>query len=665
MTVYPNQIDNDLDLPLIEDNLSQIGGLVINALRDSTFAIEETLGTNPQGTKGTVVSFLNVSHNPDGTLKSSALTSAGLVTLPITNSQIAAGAGIVESKLTLNYSTSVLNAAISSLSSTVSGMNNVLTELLTDFTLHIYGLTSPTVSDGYVNRHVASHVDINNGEFNGYPKYTGVDPRDSAYNNTGLYDLDGNIRNARTIMDALLQINNDFLSHALSTSSTKHVATFISVDTSSFDLIPKDKTNVQLALDYLDDYETEIFDKHRAEQHSNGIPRASKVERYENDGYNTILGVFECSASTTVGGLGQLSFTVVPGDLDWAFRQIIPGDIIQVNYGGYVADHTIDTITYVPNTTYNITIDGYLLNTVSNIYALLKKSQYDDNHYGALAVVSANHNFYNPPNDASVPGSAIVVSPNCATATGVDFSPDDLDSTHYMLYIGYYPTGDPSEVNISAPTSILGIDVTGNLGITPGKYSLKHVIETTNKKFRSGGYNYRFVAFEYKGQFGIALADVVDNAAFSIISGVASGTALSPGSFMFNVVGDATTPIKDPLGFGITKANIASPLYQDPTATSLPTKVITRKVNRKYNIDGQYIDYLQKGHLTNADGYYDGYFKERQAVGLTRARGIYRVSQDLSNTELKVGSTIVVYPAVDRSDSTFKEQDYGRFIVED
>jgi len=664
MTQYPNQIDNDLDILRIEDNLTQIGGETINALRDAMFAVQETLGINPQGSKGTVLSFLSVAHNTDGTLKSSALSAAGLVTLPITNAQIAAGAGIVESKLTLNYSTSVLNAAISSLGSTVSGINNILTELLTDFTLHIYGLPTPTTSDGYVNRHVASHIDINNGEISGYPKYTGIDPRDSAYNNTGLYNLSGVIRSAKTIMDALLQINNDFLSHALSTSSIKHTAAFISVDTSGFNVIPTDKNNVQLALSFIDEYETEIVEKHRSEQHSNGIPRASRVERYENDGYNTILGTFECDTDF-VGGFGKISFTSTPGDLDWAFRQIVPGDVVQIDYGGYTADHIINSIDYTPSATYNLTIDGYVLDIVSNVYGLLKKSKYDDNHYGALAVASSNHNFYSAPNDAAVSASAIVVSPNCASATGTGFSADDLDSTHYMLYIAYYPTGDPSDVNLIPPTNILGIDVTGNLGITPGKYSLKHVIETTNKTFRSGGYNYRFVAFEYKGQFGIALADVIDNASFSIISGTGSGTTLSVGSFTNNVVGDATSPIKDPLGLGSTKGNVASPSYQSPTATSLPTKVITRRINRKYNIDGQYVDYLQKGHLTNEDGYYDGYLKTTQALGVTRIRGIYRVSQDLTDTELKIGSTIVVYPTVDRTDSTFKEQDYGRFIVED
>lgn len=665
MTVYPNQIDNDLDILRIEDNLTQTGADTINALRDATFAIEETLGINPQGTKGTLVDFLGVSFNSDGTIKTSVLTSAGLATLPITNSQIAAGAGIVESKLNLDYSTATLNAAISALTSTVNGVNSVITELDTNFTLHIYGKVTPTTSDGYVNRHVGSHIDINNGEFNGYPQYTGVDPRDTSYNNPGLYDLSGNIRNARTVMKALIQINNDFLSHALSTSTTKHLATFVSVDTSNFDVIPTDKDNVQLVLDFIDDYESEIIEKHRAEQHSDGIPRASIVESYENDGYNTIFGTFECSTSTTSGGLGQVSFTATPGELDWAFRQIVPGDIVQINYGGYIADHTIDTITYTPGATYNLTIDGYILSTSSNIYGLLKKSKYDDNHYGALGVASVNHNYYDPPNDAAVPGSAIVVSPNCAAATGLDFAPDDLDTTHYMLYIAYYPTGDPADVNLVPPTNILGIDVTGNKGVTPGKYDIQYIVKTTNRAFREGGYNYRFVAFEYKGQFGIALADVIDNAAFSIISGTASGTTLGAGAFTNNVVGDATSPIKDPLGLGYTKANVASPDYQTPTSTSLPTRVITRKVGRKYNINGQYIDYLKKGHLTNSSGYYDGYFYKREVLGTTRTRGVYRVSQNLENTELKIGSTIVVYPAVDRTDSTFKEQDYGRFIVED
>jgi len=664
MTQYPNQIDNDLDILRIENNLTAIGAQSINALRDAMFAVQETLGANPQGTKGTIVDFLDVSFNSDGTLKTSVLTGAGLVTLPITNSQIAAGAGIVESKLSLDYSTSVLNATMSSLGTIVSGMNTVLTEVSTDFVLHIYGEPTPTTTDGYVNRHVASHVDINNGEFSGYPQYTGVDPRDNSFINSGLYDLDGYIRDARTVMNALIEINNDLLTHALSTSTTKHTAEFIEVDTSQFTTIPSTKTNVQLALDFIDDFEAEIIETHRLEQHSNGIPRASRVERYEDDGYNTILGTFECATSTTSGGLGKVLFTATPGDLDWAFRQLVPGDFVQINYGGYFINHKIDTITYTPNTTYNLTIDGYVATTTTGLYGLLSKSKYDSNHYGVLGLAPANHNYYSGTDDASVPGSAIVISSNCASATGIDFSADDLDSTHYMLYISYYPTGDPSEVNIAPPSIIIGVDVTGNLGITPGKYSLQHVIKTTNRIFRSGGYNYRFVAFEYKGQFGIALADVIDNAAFSIVSGTGSGTTIIPGSFINNVIGDSASPVKDALGLGFTKANVASPSYQVPSATSIPTQVIARKVNKKYNIDGQYIDYLQNGHLTNANGYYDGYLKEVQTTSV-RSKGVYRVSIDLQNTELKIGSTIIVYPSVDRAEAEFIEQDYGRYIVED
>ncbi len=664
MTVYPTQLDSDLELPRVEDNITEIGGAAINSLRDAVIAIEYTLGVNPQGTTGNVATRLNVVLNPNGTLKASALSGLGLVTLPIINSMIAASAGIVESKLSLDYSTAALNALISALNTTVTGMNAVLTTLQTDFTLHIFGLPTPTTVDGYVNRHVGSHIDINNGQFSGYPQYTGIDPRDSAYYNTGLYDLTGTIRNARTVMDALIQINADLLAHALSTSSVKHPATFITLDTTNFDIIPKDKDNVQKAIDFIDDLESEVFEEHREEQHANGIPRAHRVSRQQDDGYNVFFGPFTCQTSTTTGGLGLVTFSVVPGDLDWAFRQLVPGDSITINYGGFIATYGVDTITYTPGAVYNIITDGYNLTTTTSATAILEKAKYDDNHYGALAVVPANHNFYSPPNDAAVPGSAIVVAPNCAAATGLDFSPEDLDSSHYMLYLAYYPTSDPSTVNLIPPTNIQAIDVTGNAGVTPGKYTLDGIIETVNSVFRSGGYNYRFVAFDYKGQFGIALADTIDNAAFSIISGTASGTTISPGVFTNNVVGDATSPIKDPLGFGMLKANVASPEYQTPTITSIPTQVIVSRRHRKYQINGQYIDYLQKGHLTNTDGYYDGYLHTTTQLGVTRTQGVYRVYQDLQNSDLKVGSTIVVYPTVSRSDPTFIEEDYGRYIVE-
>ena len=105
MSNYPNQLDTDIELPPVNDNITEIGGEAINAVRDAVLNIEETLGTNIHGTSGNLATRLNVSINNDGTIKSSALTSAGLVSLPIYDYHIAPAAAITESKLSLDHST--------------------------------------------------------------------------------------------------------------------------------------------------------------------------------------------------------------------------------------------------------------------------------------------------------------------------------------------------------------------------------------------------------------------------------------------------------------------------------------------------------------------------------------------------------------------------------
>jgi len=108
MSNFPNSFDDDTTLPAVNDNISEIGGIAINALRDATFNMEQYLGLGLNGTQPSLAARLGVSINPDGTINPSALSSLGLVTLPITQDQIATNAGIPESKLLLDYRTSDL-----------------------------------------------------------------------------------------------------------------------------------------------------------------------------------------------------------------------------------------------------------------------------------------------------------------------------------------------------------------------------------------------------------------------------------------------------------------------------------------------------------------------------------------------------------------------------
>lgn len=662
MTAYPTTIATDLDLQRIDNNLTELGGGSINSLIDEVIAIETALG-NPIGVCGNLENRLSVSIGDDGYIKPAAISSIGLISLPILSTMFL-DSTIPETKLVLDYSTASLYAALQSALTSISVTNSAFATLDLKFYQHVFGFA---YDDGYTGRHVASHIDINDGYENGYQRYVGIDFRDLSFYNSGLIDLSGYIRPAKTVMDALIQINSDFVLHALSLDGY-HNASFVNVDTTNFVMIPSAYNTVQKAIEYLDNFEGNVVDEHRFVQHSNGIPNYSKVFGYATaDGYNNYFGPFNCS--TVIDTSTKLSYvdfaSVADKTLDWAFAQTAVGDKIRINYGGFLSTFSVENIEYVPQTTFRVYIDGYHPVETTLASAILEKSNYDDNHYGELAVCLSDHNYYyvNGLSNAQVPGSAIVIKPNAASVLGMEVALDQLNSTHYNLYIGFYPTGNPSQLAIQFP-QIAAIDVTGNLGKTPGQYTLKQIVNNINKQFRSGGYNFRLVCFEYKGCLGLAIPEVIDNAGFSIISGVGTLGSISQSTFINNVV-DVNDTSFDPFGFGSLKANIASPKYTGTSDTYIPTQVFLPKIGKKYSINGQFTDVLAPGFDTEYGSYYNAMFVERRLDSSNkRYIGVYKVEKTLEDSKLQPGSTIVVNPTLAITDSKYNNNDYGRFIVE-
>ena len=155
MSNFPTLLDDDSSIFRIDDNVSELGGSAINQLRSAVYAIESNIGLTFAGSKSSGSARLDVSLNPDGTIKASALTSIGLVTLLITNAQVGSGAGILESKLSLNYSTSNLNTLIQANSVLLASLSAFEAALETKVNSHIAGGPASNL------RHVASHIDIN------------------------------------------------------------------------------------------------------------------------------------------------------------------------------------------------------------------------------------------------------------------------------------------------------------------------------------------------------------------------------------------------------------------------------------------------------------------------------------------------------------------------
>lgn len=666
MSQYPASIDNDESLPRVSDSITETGAEAINAARDAILAIQEELGVNPAGSAGSVADRLDVSLNADGTLKTSALISVALATLPITNSQVASNAGIEESKLNLNHSTTDLFTLISSNSSLLSSISSYLTEVGTNLNLHTSGTTF--LSDGIsLGRHVLSQIDLN---------ATPSDSRDALFVWTGLLDKDGNQRVASNAAEGLLAINDALTSHE-NQAIAAHQASAIEIDTSSFVEIPSDKNSVQKAIDYLDQADVLNLGQHRATQHANAIAKISRSYSFEKDGYGSnvvpvtsvlaYLVEFPNTSPVDDLSIGDDIIKFVPDNSDFSFdakfSQVKIGDIVRINYGnGLEASYPVESIRYVPGSEWIIRVNGVNLCSSADGYAeaRIDKPLYDEGTHGIFAVAEANANNASGPVFTNFLSSLIVSDPKAASVLGLGFNANQLNSNYYNLYLELYPTGNPEDRVISLPA----IDVTGNAGATPGKYTLESVIFETNKAFRRYGYNYRFIAYSYNGEFGIKLADSINNASFAVILGDNSSGTLLEGIYTNNVI---STSDFDALGFGPAKANIASPAYLNSwssvSAALIPTRVISPLKQRYAIVNGKKVDTFAATYLANDEGYWDGYISARNVIGASSVETTYTINLNLAPAGLKEGKTIIVQPEVSFNDALYDDVDYGRFII--
>ena len=235
MSNFPNAIDTDLELPRVDLEITEISGDSINALRDAIFAIERAIGINPQGNLATMVARVNEVIDNNGLLKTSALEGRGLITLPISNSQIDTNAAIEESKLDLDYTTSAINTKINQNISDTDSIRDALNVHANDFIKHFS--STATRHDGY-----------------------GI-------------DLDVSVRGQTTVeaglhtLDVVLANHESLVSDAHNASAVSVVDTFNRISAS----------NVQTALEGLDAVDPGV-EEHQDKLHSAAIVINNRVE---------------------------------------------------------------------------------------------------------------------------------------------------------------------------------------------------------------------------------------------------------------------------------------------------------------------------------------------------------------------------------------------------
>ena len=259
MTNYPNIIDSDLELPRIENNVTEITDHTVNSLRDAVIAIETAVGINPQGNKSSLADRINAAIDEDGLIKASAIAGIGLVTLPITNTEIAQDAAIEESKLELDYSTSSLNSRISSAQTNITSTNTSLGTLQGGVTQHYIGTS---------NRHGGDDVDL-------------------------AVSVDGE----NTVEAALHAVDDSLTSHETNVVSAVHQANTISVVDNFSDF---SSTNVQDALEKLDTSRLGKIEMHQSSLHVNAIENNSLNETGQGNLVDTTLASTIFKTNTSV-----------------------------------------------------------------------------------------------------------------------------------------------------------------------------------------------------------------------------------------------------------------------------------------------------------------------------------------------------------------------------
>ncbi len=311
-TKYPSGIDNDVTIPSVNDNITEIGESSINGLKDAVIVLEKTIGTNPQGNTASLKARVNGVIDENGNIRSTALSSMGLVTLPITDAQVGNTAGIKESKLSLEFSTASLKNSLNSVSASLASVQSGLGASGNSFNKHIYGVDY--FHDGY---------DILiNGE---------------GETQVGIAGL-----NATTVGDALNQIGTSIFGDGTRPPhidfslpvAVKHRASEVSVDASNFEIMDRSSENVQEALESLDQAQGSFVAGHLDTFHANGILR----EIRSGSSYNANQQKIDSSSASytveqsivTISGVTSFSdLGVETGDI------LVVGDSDALDYGSY------------------------------------------------------------------------------------------------------------------------------------------------------------------------------------------------------------------------------------------------------------------------------------------------------------------------------------------
>jgi hypothetical protein len=429
-TRYPNGLDNDSTLPRVEDNLTEVGGEAINAVRDAALALERSIGIKPQGNTTSLAERVNVSIDENGNLRPEALTLD-----PVVNSMVDPNAAIAESKLALAYSTSMLDGYIDTVASDVADLQINVDILYSKYTGHVTGTT---------DRHNATTINLNPA----LPIAPGPTPTPA----TNVQDALGQLT------DLLLSGTDPHLDAYGADRTVKHKAAGISVNSASFTFIDQ-VTNTQAAFESIDTQHNAYAQRHMDTFHSNGVLKEIRSGNLYN-GQQVVIANQDayCTVGSTVVWLGGLTGLGALG--------VSVGDIFVVDTG---SDAGVYQIRAIGPTTTGQTIgslpvldDGYLSvfhvfgSTATLVNTHIYKPQSVSSESAPLAC-SVRHN-------NGIPDTISVLNPNAARVVSLGFNGAIINGDGYDISI---QVGLPGPQTRTLTITNLNRDRTGLNQATP------------------------------------------------------------------------------------------------------------------------------------------------------------------------------------------------------
>jgi hypothetical protein len=142
MSKFPEKIDSSIELPIVRNNVIEVGSDAINKIRAAVINIERAIGINPNGQLSSLSDRLSNCIDDLGNIKPSAINNLNLISGPVKDSDISNSANISESKLDLDFSTKYLQTELLIISSKINDILMSVQDIMSKLVLHISSLNA-------------------------------------------------------------------------------------------------------------------------------------------------------------------------------------------------------------------------------------------------------------------------------------------------------------------------------------------------------------------------------------------------------------------------------------------------------------------------------------------------------------------------------------------